>query len=839
MFNGFKKVRNYSQKFFFIVCLVLSLQSMAQGDLIFKNGAEEIFTLSYIAGANGTLSGPATQQVEIGNDGFAITAVANAGFVFEKWGDNSTDNPRIDTNVQNDINDFAVFVPAPAAFGQAGTHAISNYYEANSETTIFYPSDASVANKVPVVFFSPGWGNTNPDRYKTMMSFIASHGFAVIYAKDKVHWHPSAQITDYNAMINDAAITPLLDTSKIGVIGHSLGGGHTFGVLDIYSKAPYNYGSSGRFLFAIEPWFAFDMMQADMQNLPNNTNAVIQQYGLGGFNNVNSTDPRIPLTEYYMLESIANNKKDYQVYNDAALDHYYPYDNAPYNVDYPSKQVILAPLDALMQYTFVDANNTAAHDAALEVGNDDPYADGNGIQIVYPRGDANVTYPCNGVIFTTYNIDFCDIKGYPNASQFNSIATNNATVQPMLGGAPSIDAEFGTSITRVTNRLMQNDTPTVNGNGDRVPRGNHNPYPKTQAWNADMTMIRMNYRIYDANTLQEIPLTTPSGNYPLTTNTWSLNDLYSINGALNEKKWSTIDPNVFYGVYLSGTNGQFWKGTIDRANQLISYPATPIHHFAGNYEKFSLGKFEGNISYDDNFVVFAARKTGQNYLTAIVYDKANDNVIAQKDFDGNNGNLFVEWTDSPAPQVFDWISVSPLANFIIISTGGNLELYDINLNYFGQLSDEATHGDMGIAQNGEEVFVSFKFSLPQGIMAHRLQKFVDGEPINVYYHRLLPRKYNGGHVSCRNYQRPGWCYISTVEEGYREVAALRINFADYSLNVVNRFAQTHTFTRNDGTSMSSLGGVSPDGKRVIFFTNWEDGNLNYYDSDTYQAQKPN
>ncbi len=736
------------------------------------------------------------------------------------------------SHAQNDMIFYDGFEPP---FGQAGTHNISNYYEAASETTIFYPSDATAANKVPVVFFSPGWGNSNPDRYKTMMSFIASHGVAVIYAKDKTHWHPSTQVTDYDAMINDAAINPLLDTSKIGVIGHSLGGGHTFGILDIYSKAPYNYGSSGRFLFAIEPWFAFDMMQADMQNLPNNTNAVIQQYGIGGFNSVNATDPRIPLTEYYMLESIANNKKDYQVYNDAALDHYYPYDNAPYTVDYPSKQVILVALDALMEYTFVDSNNMTAHHAALEVGNDDPYADGNGIQTVFPRGDANVTYPCNGVIFTTYNIDFCDIKGYPNASKLTANPTNNATPQPALL-ASSTDAEYGTTITRMTQRALQQDIYNGTWNINR-PRGNHQPYPKTQAWNADMSMIRMNYRIYDANTFQEIPLTTPSGNYPLTTDTWDTGDLYNINGALNERKWSTIDPNVFYGVYLSGTNGQFWKGTIDRANQLISYPATPIHNFAGNYELFSLGKFEGNISFDDNFVVFAARKTGQNYLTAIVYDKANDNVMAQKDFDGTNGNAFIEWLDPPA-QVFDWISVSPLANHILINTADTIRQYDMNLNYIGQLASSAGHGDIGIAQNGEEVWVQYEYGANIGVWVYRLQKFADGEPVSVYRHQLLPDKYNGGHISCRNYQRPGWCYLSNKEEGYREVYALRINFADMSLHVVNRFAQTHTrSTDAQGNTMNSLGGVSPDGKRVLFFTDWEQDPLGYYERDTYHAQK--
>ncbi len=720
---------------------------------------------------------------------------------------------------------------AQVSFGQAGMHAVEVPYQEPTElTTIYYPSDASAANKVPVVFFVPGFGGTNPSQYNSILHFVASHGYAAVFVEDnnKFDFSSADMIEDIIAMVADRVT--ILDTTRIGVIGHSSGGGYVFNILDKLSD-DHGFGTNGRFIFTIDPWFAFDMMQADMLSLPSNTNVIVQQYGLGGNNIENGTDARIALTEYYLLESIADNKKDYQVHTNA--NHNYPYDVGA-GIDYTNKQIILAPLDALLEYTFVNPNNLVAHDAALELGNDDPYADGNGIQMVLPRDDGQILYPCNGYDFTDQDIDFCDIKGYPNSAKFTRILTNVNTIQPTLGGLPSTDAAFGTRITRLTERVLQQDI--YNGVWNGGSRGNHHPYPKIQAWNADMTMIRMNYRIYDADTLLEIPLTTPSGNYPLTTNTWDTGDLYYINGALNERKWSTVDPNVFYGIYLSGTNGQFWQGTINRDNALITYPATAIHTFVGEYEKFSLGKFEGNISYDDNLVVFAARKIGQVYLTAIVYDKATDTILAQKDFDGNNGNAFIEWTDPdqnavpPIVQIFDWMSVSPLGNHILISTDGNIEQYDMNLGFVRQLAIEANHGDMGIAQNGEEVFVQFKFQAPQGIYAYKLS---DGSRI-----QLLPSKYNGGHVSCRNYQRPGWCYVSVTKEGYREVFALRINFADQAKHVVNRFVQTHTRSYNAaGNSMNSLGNVSPDGKRVLFFTDWEQNPLDYYDRDTYQAQK--
>jgi len=604
--------------------------------------------------------------------------------------------------------------------------------------TLYYPADASATHPVPVVFFAPGWGSTSPADYDTILQFIASHGYAAVYAPDENLFTSANMLNDFRAMVADPVVSSLLDTSRIGVIGHSIGG-HVFNLLDKLSDVD-GWGSQGRFLFSIEPWFAFDMQQIDMRTLPANTHVVLQQYGPGGFNSQNGTDTRIPLTEYYLLESIPEAQKDYQV--DETVNHQYPYGSGN---DYATKQIILAPLDALMELTFRNPGSATAHAAALELGSDDPYV-------------------------TQYDIDYCDIKGYPWSAKLTFVATDNSTTQPPLAGS-SIGQAFGNLITRLTKRIDQNDTPTVNSDGDRIARGNHHPYPKTQAWNSDMTILRLRYRLYDADTLQELPVTSGTN---------SLSDLYLINGALSEIKWSHLDPNVFYGVYRnSNQQGEFWKGTIDLNSNSISYSL--LHQFTAGgtgYDRFTLGKYEGNIDFNDHYVAFAARKTGANYLTAIIYDMLNDTAITT-DLPG------ILWTEPPQAQVFDWLSVSPLGNHVLVSSGGKIYQYDMNMNLVRQLADSAGHGDLGLAQNGDEVYVQFEFgdAVQRGIWLYRLN---DGARM-----RLLPDKYNGGHISCRNYQRPGWCYLSTNKEGYREVFALRINYANESLHVVNRFAQTH------------------------------------------------
>lgn len=69
------------------------------------------YTLAYTAGANGSISGVASQTVLQGATGKPVYALAVSGFKFEKWSDNSTDNPRADANVLANVAVQASFIP--------------------------------------------------------------------------------------------------------------------------------------------------------------------------------------------------------------------------------------------------------------------------------------------------------------------------------------------------------------------------------------------------------------------------------------------------------------------------------------------------------------------------------------------------------------------------------------------------------------------------------------------------------------------------------------------------------------------------------------------------------
>ena len=399
-------------------------------------------------------------------------------------------------------------------------------------------------------------------------------------------------------------------------------------------------------------------------------------------------------------------------------------------------------------------------------------------------------------------------SGYPPSSTFDYIATNPNVEKPALN-ATVLELEFNTTIRRITDRLHQNDTPTQDANGNRILRANAHPYPKTQAFNSDMTMFRLRYRLYDAKTFEELAITSVTD---------SLDELYTINGEMSEIKWSNTEPNVFYGIWGS----QFWKGTIDRVTNTISYDL--VHNFSVengevDYEKFTLGKYEGNIDFSDKYVVFAARDVNATHLTAIVYDIQSNTIRATKDIPT------ALWPDEG--QVFDWISVSPLGHHILLSSGDKVDQYDMDLNFVRPLATTGGHGDLGVDKYGDEVYVQFEFDTAEygdnrGIWIYRLS---DGYKI-----RLLPDKYNGGHISCRNYKRRGWCYASTNAEGHREVFAIKLDYSGPDNHIVNRFAQTHT------SGDDSLGNVSPDGRKMLFYSDWGDDTLDWVDRDTYYVE---
>ncbi|MCX6753393.1 MAG: peptidoglycan-binding protein [Candidatus Nomurabacteria bacterium] len=118
------------------------------------NFAINTYNLNYSAGVHGSISGTASQTVNYNSNGTQVRAVPASGYRFKKWSDNSTTNPRTDTNVTGNISVTASFelIPSNGGGGGGGSSGGSirylctdvqatnyNQYSSNQSTPCIYP----------------------------------------------------------------------------------------------------------------------------------------------------------------------------------------------------------------------------------------------------------------------------------------------------------------------------------------------------------------------------------------------------------------------------------------------------------------------------------------------------------------------------------------------------------------------------------------------------------------------------------------------------------------------------------------------------------------------------
>lgn len=124
------------------------------------NFAVNTYTLSYGTSApgpgsatgHGTISGSSSQTVSYGGSGTAITAVADSGYQFVRWSDGSTNNPRIDTNVADNITVSAVFetqsTNSTSSTSTTGSAGSSNKTVSTSKSIQALSGQADLENEI-------------------------------------------------------------------------------------------------------------------------------------------------------------------------------------------------------------------------------------------------------------------------------------------------------------------------------------------------------------------------------------------------------------------------------------------------------------------------------------------------------------------------------------------------------------------------------------------------------------------------------------------------------------------------------------------------------------------
>lgn len=357
-----------------------------------------------------------------------------------------------------------------------------------------------------------------------------------------------------------------------------------------------------------------------------------------------------------------------------------------------------------------------------------------------------------------------------------------------------VDPTYATTITRISDR-------TAFGTPDRVLR---HAYAKNQPWNADGSLLMLGW------------------NYPAPILDGRTYEFLFMRHQPSQAVWSNTEANFMFGTHSN-------MNVFVKADVREDWRETTLHTFT-EFDTIDFGGSEGNLTNDDRFVALMGFKAGSG-ITLLVYDTAADQVTAQLPL----GDLRAGATSDA--DVNNW-SMSQSGAYVVVQFNtdrhgrpAGIEVYDRELNYLRRLTDDGNYGghfDLGFDAAGDEVAVLQVSS--RDLVSARLS---DGRRTVQLKAELM----NWGiHLSCRNLQRPGWCYLSEFaylgdnrddlrfmadKAIYQELLALRLDGS----GTVQHFGHEHHClpVRSREYDRAAMAAPSRDGRIVIWGSDWENG----------------
>ncbi|MBD3322800.1 MAG: hypothetical protein GF350_17000 [Chitinivibrionales bacterium] len=220
---------------------------------------------------------------------------------------------------------------------------------------------------LPVILFAHGYPWSTPYWYQGLIRFIASKGYIVVFASSLHRKFLSSIRTRYDLMLKgfEAAIElvgHIVDTTRIGFAGHSFGAGALPSIAQYYLVRK-EWGSNGAFLYLMAPWYARNITQEQLLEIPPHTAMIVQVFDDDRFN-----DWRIA-EDLFMTIQIPDSNKDFLVvHNDIRensairAEHIAPISHNAEDIDRIDFYAIYKTVDALARAVFFDdpaARNTA------------------------------------------------------------------------------------------------------------------------------------------------------------------------------------------------------------------------------------------------------------------------------------------------------------------------------------------------------------------------------------------------------------------------------------------------------------------------------------------------
>ena len=309
------------------------------------------------------------------------------------------------------------FAKPSTGYGSDGTYtvaveAFNNPNFNGHDIKIYHPQE--ITTPVPTIFYSHAYGGNDPDNILGVLEFIAKKGYAVVF----VPYQTLATVTVTDRYANLIAgfrkaaqdYDDIIDTSKVGFLGHSFGGAASFGISHELFTVD-GWGTNGRFIYALAQWYAYNLEPEDLTSFPPNTKVLVEIFG------DDVTNDHRMAADIFNHITVAAAEKDFLLVPSSTVNgytyeavHNLPNISAAFDaLDYYAYYRLL---DALIDYSF--NANAAGKNVALGHGSTE--------QIIMPGAMAdlqhidapNITLPQSTFEFPCDNeeenprIDFCE-----------------------------------------------------------------------------------------------------------------------------------------------------------------------------------------------------------------------------------------------------------------------------------------------------------------------------------------------------------------------------------------------------------------------------------------------
>jgi hypothetical protein len=371
---------------------------------------------------------------------------------------------------------------------------------------------------------------------------------------------------------------------------------------------------------------------------------------------------------------------------------------------------------------------------------------------------------------------------YPPTTSLSYKAAPNVSMPGYLNR--TTDPTYGTAVTRVTN---------ISGVRHR--------YSSKSAWNLDGSLLLLDFNgshreMRDGNDYSLLQGDVPSGSY---------------------FTWSNVDAHVGYSGGWGSNTFEVYKYRISATGQFSTTNVSNMKTIAG-WTEMSFGGGQGATSLDDLMAV--SFKRGSEWGVAVLDLKSTPvRVVSERVF-GTSGSTLSSLIDNVGTsQTGDYVVVC----FMPDGTGATQGVWVLprSLSSSGAIQALRQQEHWGWARN----------SAGQDVLVYRAG--TNDVPSAGTWALNIPQKREyvlvpgvGGllHASGQNVKRPGWVYIGSSDNNSSagHGIAFAVNVDDPSK--VQIFAHHH-HTRDLGYVSQVMVSPSPDGRQVVFASEWGGSNV--------------